>query len=305
MNYGFIDAHNLAWKLHLVESGFLKRELLTTYEEERKLVADNLIAFDAKYAGLFSARPPSTHDVENAVNSIVKDLGAQNSEFVRTFKQSTEFTSGYGIEYPPSCLTRSEKQPFSPSAFNPAGVKVHTGRSLPLATVTRVVDATVTYLEQEIPFNGSFRIYIFAGNPATSSTSLSDLASHLQSGKSVLSSYQYPTPNTSYEQRHNPHSPFFTFSIIYNVPRPEIEIHETVPEFFRAYRYQIYTDDRAHGKFATGKGSVHAKLGFDAEKGGILVVRPDGYIGCSIALAEGSKTFEALDDYFAAIVQRS
>lgn len=59
MNYGFLDAHNLAWKLHLVESGFMKRSFLGTYEEERKLAAARLIEFDAKYANLFSSRQSS------------------------------------------------------------------------------------------------------------------------------------------------------------------------------------------------------------------------------------------------------
>jgi len=41
-------------------------------------------------------------------------------------------------------------------------------------------------------------------------------------------------------------------------------------------------------------------MGLDQEKGGVVVVRPDGYVGMVAALVEGSGTVDALNQYFGA-----
>ncbi|GAT19572.1 phenol 2-monooxygenase [Aspergillus luchuensis] len=286
MNYGFLDAHNLAWKLHLVESGFLRRSMLKTYEGERKLVAAKLIEFDATYANLFSSRKPAG---EKKV--------APSSEFVQVFKQNTFLTSGYGVEYPVNSLTWPiNSTPLNTTALRP-------GRSFPTATVTRVIDAHPVYLEQEIPFNGSYRIYIFAGKPAITSKAIFDLANHLQAKSSVFRRYQRKDVDTSYEGRHNPHSPFFTFLLVFHAPRSTIEIQEFLPDYFACYRYHVYADDREMSQRGEAKErNAHIKMGFDADKGGIVVVRPDGYVGCVLDLSEGRTSGSALNRYFKATV---
>ncbi|EHA23787.1 hypothetical protein ASPNIDRAFT_40154 [Aspergillus niger ATCC 1015] len=289
MNYGFLDAHNLAWKLHLVEAGFLRRSILKTYEEERKRAAAKLIEFDATYANLFSSSRPAG---ENNV--------APSSEFVQVFKQNSLLTSGYGVEYPANSLTwPSTTSSTSTTALLP-------GHSFPTATVTRVIDANPVYLEQEIPFNGSYRIYIFAGKPVLTLKTIFDLAEHLQSKGSIFRRYQRKDIDTSYEGRHNPHSPFFTFSLVFHAPRSNIEIQECLPDYFACYRYHLYADDRELSQRGeAAEENAHVKMGFDVEKGGIVVVRPDGYVGCILELIDGRASALALDRYFEAIVPGS
>lgn len=289
MNYGFLDAHNLAWKLHLVEAGFLRRSILKTYEEERKGAAEKLIEFDATYANLFSSSRPAG---ENNV--------APSSDFVQVFKQNSLLTSGYGVEYPANSLTwLSTTSSTSPTALRP-------GHNFPTATVTRVIDANPVYLEQEIPFNGSYRIYIFAGKPVLTLKTIFDLAEHLQSKGSIFRRYQRKDIDTSYEGRHNPHSPFFTFSLVFHAPRSNIEIQECLPDYFACYRCHLYADDRELSQRGeAAEENAHVKMGFDVEKGGIVVVRPDGYVGCILELIDGRASALALDRYFEAIVPGS
>ncbi|KAH0541698.1 hypothetical protein FGG08_003861 [Glutinoglossum americanum] len=306
MNYGFLDAQNFAWKFHLVESGFATQAILHTYEEERKKMAQKLIDFDAKYAALFSSRPPSVSEVEDAVRCKDHGEAEESNEFVRTFKQSTEFTSGYGVHYDPNCLNWSEAHPAKSPLFSPPGVKLLPGRVFPPVTVTRVSDACIAHLEQEIPQNGSYRIYIFAGSPATTSQAISDFATNLQEDNSFLSSYRRhdimgPIP---YHERHNPHSLFFTFCTIFNAPRPAIEINESLPGVLAEYRDQVYADDIKSGGVSKAKGEAHVKLGFCGEKGGVVVVRPDGYVGCTLALVEGAGTVQGINEYFAPIASK-
>jgi hypothetical protein len=46
---------------------------------------------------------------------------------------------------------------------------------------------------------------------------------------------------------------------------------------------------------------VHRKYGVDVNKGGIIVVRPDGYVGAVVALDDAG--FKAVDAYFAGFLQ--
>ncbi|CAG8933723.1 unnamed protein product [Penicillium salamii] len=287
MNYGLLDSHNLAWKLHLVESGLMRPRLLHTYEEERRAAASRLIEFDATYAGLFSSQNPSQQADE---------------EFVRIFKQNSLLTSGYGVEYPPNILTRID---------NVAGISLPSltglqpGRSFPPINVVRVIDACEIPLEREVPFNGSFHVYVFAGtNGQHQQKALSDLAGQLSRRESVFSQTMRNSRDLdlSYDSRHNPHSALYTFSIVFNAVRATLEI-SALPQFFQPYRHHIYSDDaRSRKSHAGGQGAAHTKLGFDPREGGVVVVRPDGYVGCIARLVEGSATAKMLEQYFAGIV---
>lgn len=296
MNFGFLDAQNFAWKFHLVESGFAKRSILKTYEQERLLVAQKLIDFDAKYAKMFSSRIPSTDDVKDAVNSDDHYEAKENNEFVRYYKQSSEFTSGYGVDYGLNCLNLA---PAKLRISAPRGHELRPGLVFPLATVTRVVDARVVDLEQEIPQNGSYRIFIFAGNPNTTCRAISDFAASLQEKNSLFSAYaRQDVTVVPYRDRHNPHSTFFTFCFIFNAPRAKIEVSEVLPDVLEHYSYHVYADD------IQTQGAAHAKLGIDQDNGAVVIVRPDGFVGCSLPLAEGSRTVEAINSYFAAITTK-
>lgn len=139
MNYGLLDAHNLAWMLHLVESGLMQPYLLKTYEGERRQATERLIKFDSTYAELFSSHDPSKQTDE---------------EFVRILKQNTLLLSGYGVEYPANALTVTSDDYLFVSSLN----SLKPGRNFPQANVKRVVDAREVSLERDIPFNGIFRV---------------------------------------------------------------------------------------------------------------------------------------------------
>lgn len=150
MNTAFLDAQNLAWKIHHVESGFADRSILKTYESERKKIAENLLDFDARYAKLFSQRQPAAEEVAGAAKTTADRNDEPENEFVKTFKESCEFTSGYGVAYPPNIFNWSpEGHPASKNsliAVYPKETALRTGRILIPSTVTRVTDANPTHL---------------------------------------------------------------------------------------------------------------------------------------------------------------
>jgi hypothetical protein len=304
MNTAFLDALNLAWKIHHVEAGFADRSLLHSYEPERKLIAENLLNFDAKYAALFSQRPPAASHIAAATEA-QPAAGAEENEFIKTFKEACEFTSGYGVAYNANSLNWSPSHPAKSNVINPEGSKNRTGRIFINSNVTRVVDANVVHLEQEIPLNGSFRIYVFAGKPALTSRALEHFAQNLKKRSSFFSSYLRPDINSvSHHERHNPHSHFFTFCTIFASKRSDIEISKDAPEPLSRYRDHIYADDIWNHRVPDATAASHAKMGLDQEKGGVIVVRPDGYVGIVVSLVEGSATVDALNDYFGAFCSK-
>src|SRR3954452_5145174 len=71
MNVSMQDAFNLGWKLAAVLRGLAAPELLRTYSDERRAVAQELIDFDRKLAAMFSAPPedpanPASNGVDPA-----------------------------------------------------------------------------------------------------------------------------------------------------------------------------------------------------------------------------------------------
>lgn len=299
MNTAFLDALNLAWKLHAVEAGFADRAILTTYEPERKDVAETLLSFDNKYAKLFSQRPPAAKEVQAASEQTSAQV--EDNEFVKTFKEACEFTSGYGVAYKPNALNWSPTHPAKSSLIHPKETKLRTGRIMINADVTRVVDANLVHLEQEVPLNGSFRIYIFAGKPSVTSKALRDFALHVGNKKSFYGSYlRSDIDSVSHHEKHNPHSLFFTLCTIFAARRDQIEIIRDVPNPLARYRDHVYADDRWDRRVLDADAAAHAKMGLDQEKGGVVVVRPDGYVGIVTNLAEGSGTVDALNEYFGA-----
>ncbi|KAK7980397.1 hypothetical protein PG989_012854 [Apiospora arundinis] len=302
MNTAFLDALNLAWKIHAVEAGFADRELLKTYEPERKEVAENLLNFDNKYAKLFSTRPSAdTVQAASEQKPAVQSGGAaDDNDFIRTFKESCEFTSGYGVAYSPNALNWSPAHAARSPLIHPKGTNLRTGRLMINADVTRVVDANVVHLEQEIPLNGAFRLYVFGGHPVRNRQALADFASHLAKPDSFFGSHlRADLDQVSHHDSLNPHSRFFSICTVLAARRSEIEITRDVPGLLARYRDLVYADDLWSRRVPDARAAAHAKLGLNEDKGGVVVVRPDGYVGVVVSLVEGAGTVDALNEYFA------
>lgn len=300
MNTAFLDAQNLAWKIHAVESGFAKRDILKTYEDERRSVAETLLDFDNRYAKLFSQRPPAQSEVDAASNENGHANGSDN-DFIKTFKEACKFTSGYGVFYDKNEFNWSPSHPAQSSLIQPKRTKLSPGCIFINSDVTRVTDANVVHLEQEIPLNGSFRLFVFAGKPNKTRKALDDFAKNLQNKRSFYAAYaRNDIDQVSHLEKHNPHSNFFTICTVFAAKRQEIEISKLVPDVLARYREHIYADDRRDYRYSASTYLAHTKLGLDEERGGVVVVRPDGYVGIVVQLVEGSGTVDALNEYFSA-----
>jgi hypothetical protein len=164
--------------------------------------------------------------------------------------------------------------------------------------------------EQAIPMNGSFRLFVFAGSISSTSNlaALKSFATNSLKPNTYLTSFLRPdSSSVSYHELQNPHSHFLSFCTIFAAPHAALYSagsgHDAkLPALLARYRDNIYADDLVDQRVSEVKegevGAAHKKMGFKNEQGGIVVVRPDGYVGCVVRLLEGEETVKALNEYF-------
>ena len=302
MNTGFLDAQNLAWKIHATERGFASRSILVTYETERMQVAKKLLDFDASFSRLFSEKQQTNNGDQT-----------EDSEFVKTFRDASEFTSGYGVSYPPNDLnidTSHQSSAISSSFLRyPTETRLQGGFLFPACNVTRVIDGSIIHLEQAVPFNGAYRIYIFGGQAtkAAIQSALADFARYSLQQDSYYSSFlpvQYKAQSHLGSQ--SSRLPYYTFCTILAVRHSEVDIDEMIPALLASDKTQVYVDDVGEDTLeeCNVHCSAHRRIGTTADKPAVVVVRPDGYVGCVVRLVAGSTTVDALNTYFGSFVTK-
>lgn len=166
--------------------------------------------------------------------------------------------------------------------------------------------------------NGAFRLHVLAGKLEHTSANLKAFGQYIDSSdsfynrhrpaKGVYSSIVDSLANgdDSNSELISAHqsNPFFTFLTIISTHYYNWEISD-LPSPFNQYRSQVYSDslfDRRVAEAGT-EGPLHKKYGIDESKGAIVVVRPDGYVGAVVPLAE--EGWLALADYFEGFMIKS
>jgi phenol 2-monooxygenase len=151
MNVSMADTWNLGWKLSCVLRGTAKPELLHTYSEERRAIAEQLIDFDREFSRLFSARAGKVSDAGGG--------RVDPEEFQRYFMEQGHFTAGVATRYAPSLITAEAMFQDLAEGF-PIGMRFHS------APVVRLADAKPLHLGHVARADGAWRLYIFADQNA-------------------------------------------------------------------------------------------------------------------------------------------
>ena len=260
-------------KLRLVLQGHAPRSLLSTYDSERRQVAEDFIAFDRGYLKLFCAHSNSFED---------------------GLRAGMTFSTGISIRYPSSSIVkpaRLSKGSVSHSRVQPSLLKVDLapGKRLPDFQIVCHADGVTTRAHQRLHACGSFRILVFAGNVSReySFVRLQRLGSWLADQTNGLGSLTGGGNDALLEA-----------IVIHSADRATKEILE-FHEVFRPWSdtkgtdyWRIYADvDSAH----EGWGRAYERLELDPEEGRVVLVRPDNYVGALF----GIEDFEGIQDYFA------
>ncbi|KAF2836192.1 phenol 2-monooxygenase [Patellaria atrata CBS 101060] len=264
MNTSMHDSWNLAWKFNLSIRGLAKPNLLGTYEQERRKIAEDLIDFDYEHANAF-------HDGDAAA-------------LAENFKTNIRFISGIGAEYAANILNESTKSA-------PKG-DAKPGCLMPPSKVTRYIDANPVDLQLDIPMLGQFRVFLFTPKIHAAKPFLDAVCNTITSQTSFLgrlsaaarASYTtQPVPKAESDayvqtQRYIPHCPLFTYGLITTMSKTDVEIAD-LPPLLQDSRWTFYLDDVP--KLDTrGQTCTQKWLGGLADgEVAIVNVRPDGYVG--------------------------
>ncbi|KAF2416539.1 hypothetical protein EJ08DRAFT_622520 [Tothia fuscella] len=287
MNTSMHDTFNLSWKLNLAIRGLSKPELLSTYQQERRKIAQDLIDFDFEHAAAFT-------------NGDAKAL-ADN------FATNVGFISGFGVKYAPNAINKPEK--------SPRGV-LRAGELVARAKVTRYIDANPVNIELDIPMLSQFRVYFFVHDITASTQFLASVCRHVSAAHSVMGrasmkaakSYTRmpvaPVEADQYVQpaRYIGASQLFTFSMVTETDKSNFEISD-LPPLLQKSRWTIYLDNAQDQK--TGETCTEKWLGSVANSEVAIVnVRPDGYLGAigRFGVHENGTACEWLDEYYGALL---
>ncbi|OJJ29693.1 hypothetical protein ASPWEDRAFT_143584 [Aspergillus wentii DTO 134E9] len=271
-NTSMHDSFNLAWKLNLVIRGLAKPSLLSTYEEERRKIANDLINFDAEHCEAFSQG---------------------EAALAKNFNDNIRFISGVGAEYSSGILTYNNT---SKSRLQPGALQ------LP-ARVTRYIDANPVDIQLGIPLLSQFQVYLFVPDVHQMMPFLNTLCNKLSTGSlAKLSSRadqsyrQKPrglnkSDDFVQPQRYTAVSNVFTYALVTQSEKAEFELAD-LPEMLQKSRWTVYLDN-LDTPSCTEKwmGSPEA---------GVVIVRPDGYIGAKgeWGMDDGEKAGEWVEEYF-------
>ena len=282
MNISMQDCFNLGWKVGLVVKGVCKRSILGTYESERRRVAQDLIDFDHRFSRLFSGRPAKdVMDAEGVSMEVFKDA----------FQKGNMFASGLSVDYGPSCLVArsttgdgaAEKQALATGL--PIGMRFNSFKVLNQAC------ARPWHFQERLRADGRFRIVLFAGNirnPAQRKR-VDRFCAALDAPDRFI---HRATPAGQ------PIDSVVEVLTIHSAPRTETELLRDFPPVLHPFDEhvgwdysKVYVDDISYHE---GYGDAYKNYGVDRERGCVVAVRPDQYVGWIGELED----FDELEKYF-------
>ncbi|KAE8255949.1 hypothetical protein A4X13_0g2865 [Tilletia indica] len=309
MNTAIIDSFSLAWRINLIQNGLGNRSaLLQSYHDERRRTGKQLIDFDAEYSALFSGEiPKSKPELARFTSEQLKE------HFVQVQRRNAAFTTGAGVSYEDNVLNFRDPSPLGLTG-GPITTKLEPGMRLQPGWATRFVSSTPVRLVEEVQIDepGGFRIYVLAGDLHQNQSHVQSFVSHLSSPQSFLNRFKQPTTktrrrlppvlNTGLDAQWSEEvNPFFAILTLIRANRFRFELQDV--QEWGALRPRVYADDLEPGGDAWGEedgdgsvGGVHRKWGLDT--GGVVVCRPDGYVGAIFPIDEGQKGWDAMERYF-------
>lgn len=244
MNVSMQDAYNLGWKLGGVVKNQLDPSILSTYETERRPIAQLLIDIDTVLAGNLSKKDRVTTLDVNTV-----------------YDKLREFNSGANICYEPSAVVAL--QPSVPVTNLPLGMRI------PPYPVFNLASEMPVDLQGLFPSNGLWRLLVFGGD-VTNKTQLARVNSLGSALSSTLGKFRSLKSG----------APFLVPLLLVWARCEQVELSAFHDVFFPlddklGYDYdRIYVDPPA-SKISRRAESAHVAFDVSVGKGCMILVRPD------------------------------
>ena len=291
MNVSIQDTYNLGWKICSVLCGLSPASILSTDTPERRTVAQELIAFDHRFSRLFCGQParPDTDGI-----------GVSMEEFKYEFERSLLFASGLSVDYGASALvakptaTVASKQVNSTRAFSQT-TRMKLGMRFPSQQVLNQADARPWQFSRFLKSDGRWRIILFAGNVLSQVQSLriKTFCAIIGAATGLI---------RRYIPRNRPIDAVIDILTIHSSDRQQVELLRDFPEILRPKREgqgwdyeKVFVDDWSYHR---GHGRAYEAWGVDKERGAVVVLRPDSYVGWIGEVED----FEDVEKFFSGVL---
>jgi phenol 2-monooxygenase len=251
MNVSMQDGFNLAWKLGHVLEGRSPESLLSTYSEERQVVAKNLIDFDKEWSTLMARKPEEFEDP---------------SELEDFYVRTAEFPAGFMTEYAPSVLVATPEHPHLATGFP-------IGKRFKSAPVVRLGDSNPMHLGHHATADGRWRIYVFADPAAPQNPKTGTASPAEEFAEWIANSPESPLAATP--EGADPDA-WFDLKVIYQQDHMSVDIN-AVPAVFKPQVGPLQLTDYEK-VYATDPASDIFDLRGVDRGGVVVVVRPDQYV---------------------------
>ena len=297
MNVSLQDTYNLCWKLGSVISGIAKREILNTYDTERRQVALDLLAADREIARFYSRslKKGSTSVSINETDSV---------DFQVIRNKMYDFLAGVGVTYGPSILVAQSGDGIAAVkglhkeapviARQDVARNIKLGRRLQSYKVINQAEAGPVLLADLLKSDGRWRMIVFAGdltNPDQAQR-VNQLGELLAKPHSFLRTYTPPS---------QPIDSVIELLTIHSGPWQAVTLFD-LHDIFHPYDerlgwdyWKVFVDDASYFE---GFDDMYGKYGIGRQEGCIVVCRPDQHVGYIGALED----YEVVERYFSRIL---
>ena len=275
LNVSIQDAYNLGWKLAAVINDEASPSLLSTYEKDRRPVAEFLIDFDEHFQRYVSVGyhirshlrhslmlyPISLsffHEPLTSMNWSQEEYQVAVSEAVNVEHAELSGISACFIDSHMSDDPRYNQQHLA--------TEVTLGKRIQDCSVVNQADGRGWNIHELLCSNGNWRLLVFPGNlkDETARSRYLELGRALRTPESPLSTFG--------------HLEVFT---VHASPRYEIDFQQ-LPDVFhpwddiRGWDYdKVFADDET---YHTAHGHAYEKLGISPHQGCALLLRPDQHV---------------------------
>ncbi|KAH8807816.1 FAD binding domain protein [Xylogone sp. PMI_703] len=295
MNVSMQDCYNLGWKIASVVNGTSDRSILSTYQTERRQIAQDLIAFDHRFSRLFSGRP---------AKDIMDEEGISMEVFKAAFVKGNEFASGTAVNYGASVIVAKDpnqangttkenlnSQRSTVVATDGLASNIKVGMRMPSFQVLNQSDARPWQFQELLKSNGRWRVVVFAGDISKPEqfSRINKLGAALAEPKSFLHRF---TPVVKKIDT------VIEVLTIHSAPRVKVELLD-LPEIFHPYSahdgwdyWKVFVDDQSYHE---GHGKAYENYGVDPGKGCMVILRPDQYV----SWIGNIEDVQQMDEFFA------
>jgi phenol 2-monooxygenase len=277
MNVSMQDGFNLGWKLAAVLRDRAAPELLRTYSDERRAVAQELIDFDRELAAMFSAPPKDPTELDSD--------GVDPADLQPYLTQHLRFTAGTETRYRSSIICAVPTWQHLATGL-PIGKRFHS------APVIRLADARPLQIGHIARADGRWRLYVFtpAEDPGAPSSRLHALCTFLTaSPRSPIRRFTPPDADIDavidlraiFQQGHRD---------LDLGPMPSLLLPSKGRYGLHDYE-KMFCPDRRLGQ------DIFDLRGIDRDQGCIVIVRPDQYVAHILPLDAHDALAGFFDDF--------